>query len=159
MKCKFRNSCFFSLLLLVCTLFSSCKQNTFYHKTDILPNEIWNADNTLTYEFTILDSLQFYNIYVDVRNTTEYSYQNLYLFFTTQFPDGSRFTDTLNCILCDAYGRWSGKGSGRIKENRFTLKSKVCFQQKGDYIFSAQQAMREDSLKGITDFGITLQNE
>ena len=158
MNNKFRNFCFFSLLLLVCALFS-CNHNTFYHKTDVFPNETWNANTTLNYEFSILDSLQFYNIYVDVRNNTDYPYQNLYLFFTTQFPDNSRFTDTLNCILCDAYGRWTGKGSGRIKENRFTLKSKVRFQQKGDYIFSVQQAMREDDLKGITDFGITLQNE
>ena len=158
MNPKFRNSCFFSFLLLAYTLFS-CNQNSFYHKTDVFPNETWNAATTLAYEFTILDSLQFYNIYVDVRNSTDYPYQNLYLFFTSQFPDGSRFTDTLNCILCDAYGRWTGKGSGRIKENRFTLKSKVRFQQKGDYVFSAQQAMRDDDLKGITDFGITLQYE
>ena len=159
MNCKFRKSCFFSLLLLVCTVFSSCNQNTFYQKTDAFPNETWNVDTTLIYPFTILDSLQFYNIYVDVRNSINYPYQNLYLFFTTQFPDGSRFTDTLNCILCDAYGQWTGRGSGKIKANRFTLKSKVRFQQKGDYIFLAQQAMREDDLKGITDFGITLQNE
>jgi hypothetical protein len=39
------------------------------------------------------------------------------------------------------------------------LKPKVRFQQKGEYIFSAQQAMREENLKGIADFGITLQYE
>ena len=158
MNKKFRNSCFFSLLLLVCTMFS-CKQNTFYHKSDVFPNETWNADSSLVYRFTILDSLQYYNIYVDVRNTVNYPYQNLYLFFTTQFPDNSQFTDTLNAILCDVYGHWTGKGSGRIKENRFTLKSKVRFQQKGEYIFSVQHAMREVDLKGITDFGMTLQYE
>jgi gliding motility-associated lipoprotein GldH len=116
-------------------------------------------DSTLVYEFTIIDSLQFYNFYIDVRNTTDYPYQNLYLFFTTQFPDSTRFTDTLNCILNDAYGRWTGKGYGRIKENRFVFKPKVRFQQKGSYIFAVQQAMRETDLKGITDFGITMQYE
>jgi gliding motility-associated lipoprotein GldH len=116
-------------------------------------------DSTFVYQFTIHDSLQFYNFYIDVRNTTDYPYQNLYLFFTTQFPDSTVYVDTLNCILCDAYGRWTGKGSGQIRENRFVLKSKVRFPQKGDYTFSAQQAMREIDLKGITDFGITLQYE
>jgi gliding motility-associated lipoprotein GldH len=116
-------------------------------------------DSTLAYHFTILDSLQFYTFYIDVRNTTHYPYQNLYIFFTTKFPDSTVYEDTLNCILCDAYGRWRGKGSGRIKENRFVLKSKVRFQQKGDYLFMAQQAMRDKDLKGITDFGITLQYE
>jgi len=137
----------------------SCNQNIFYHKTDTFPTDIWNADTTLIYPFTIIDSLQYYNIYVDVRNTINYPCQNLYLFFTTQFPDNSKFTDTLKCVLCDVYGGWAGKGSGRIKENRFTLKSKVRFQQKGNYIFSVQHAMRDIDLKGITDFGITLQYE
>jgi gliding motility-associated lipoprotein GldH len=94
-----------------------------------------------------------------VRNTTDYPFQNLYLFFTTQLPDSAVFTDTLNCILCDAYGRWKGTGSGRIKTNRFLLKSKVRFPQKGTYIFSAQQAMREENINGIINFGITLQYE
>jgi gliding motility-associated lipoprotein GldH len=116
-------------------------------------------DSTLVYQFTITDSLQYYKFYIDVRNTTAYPYQNLYLFFTTQFPDSTIFTDTLNCILSDAYGRWTGKGSGRIKENRFVLKPKVRFQQKGNYIFTAQQAMRDNDLNGIIDFGITLQYE
>lgn len=137
----------------------SCNHNTFYHKADTLPNETWNRDSVLVYQFTISDSLQYYNFYIDVRNTTQYPYQNLYLFFTTQFPDSTVFTDTLNCMLCDAYGRWAGKGSGKIKENRFILKSKVRFPQTGIYLFSAQQAMRVDDLEGITNFGITLQYE
>jgi len=125
----------------------------------VLPNESWNMNNTLVYKFEISDSLQYYNFFIDVRNTTNYPYQNLYLFFTTQFPNGELFTDTLNGTISDAYGRWSGRGTGRIRENRFVLKSKVRFQQKGVYVFSAQQAMRDSVLKGISDFGITLQYE
>jgi gliding motility-associated lipoprotein GldH len=150
---------FFLSLLLFAGLAVSCKHHTFYHKTTTLHKEMWNMDSALVYEFTIVDSLQFYSFYIDVRNTTDYPRQNLYLFFTTYLPDGAMFTDTLNCILSDAYGRWTGKGSGRIKENRFLFKPKVRFQQKGDYVFSVKQAMREENLKGITDFGITLQYE
>ncbi|MCL2167609.1 MAG: gliding motility lipoprotein GldH [Lentimicrobiaceae bacterium] len=158
MNAALKNQVCLSFALLLCLVFS-CNHNTFYHKTYAIHNEIWNMDNDLVFDFTISDSLQYYNFYIDVRNTTNYPYQNLSLFFTTQFPDSTVFTDTLNCILSDAYGRWTGKGSGRIKENRFILKSKVRFPQKGNYIFTAQQAMRETDLKGIIDFGITLQYE
>jgi gliding motility-associated lipoprotein GldH len=116
-------------------------------------------DSTLVYKFTISDSLQFYNFYINIRNTTDYPYQNLYLFFTSQFPDGTTFTDTLNCFLNDIYGNWTGSGSGRVKENRFTFKQKVRFPQKGDYLISVQQGMRHVDLQGIIDFGITLQYE
>ena len=158
---RFSSSVFrllFSVFALLC-FFASCNHKIAYQKMDHLSNETWNMDSILFYEFTIQDSLQYYDFYIDVRNTTDYPYQNLYLFFTTQFPDNTIFTDTLNCILSDAYGRWTGKGSGKIKENRFTLKSKVRFPQTGTYIFSAQQAMTDEDLKGIANFGITLQNE
>ena len=146
-------------MLLFLFLFSACVHNIFYQKSVQLPDEEWKMNNTLIYEFTITDSLQYYNFYIDLRNTTAYPYQNLYLFFTTIFPDGAQFTDTLNATVSDAYGRWTGKGSGRIRENRFVLKQKVRFLQKGDYRFLAQQAMTDTVLKGIADFGITLQYE
>ena len=158
MLANYKNFLLLSIIL-IAGLVVACNSKIFYQKADSLPNEVWNMDTTLVYEFTITDSLQYYNFYIDVRNTTHYPYQNLYLFFTTQFPDSTKFTDTLNCILCDAYGRWKGEGSGRIKANRFPLKSKVRFPQKGTYIFSAQQAMRDENLNGIINFGITLQYE
>ena len=153
-----KNKLIFLLILLVFVTFS-CNKSPFYQKNDAIPNETWNVDSLLVYEFTILDSLQYHNFYIDIRNTTNYPYQNLYLFFTTQFPDSTVFTDTLNAYLSDAYGRWTGKGTGKIKDNRFLLKSKVRFPQKGAYVFTAQQAMRDDDLTGITNFGITLQYE
>jgi gliding motility-associated lipoprotein GldH len=156
---KKNRNCAFFFLILFAVIPVSCKHKTFYQKIDRFPSEVWNIDTLLVYEFTIVDSLQYYNFYVDVRNSIAYPYQNLFLFFKTQFPDSTVYTDTLNCILCDAYGRWKGKGSGRIKENRVILKSKVRFPQKGTYIFSAQQAMREIDLNGIVNFGITLQYE
>ena len=152
-------------LILFAGIMASCNHNTFYHKSIALPNETWNMDSILVYEFTILDSLQFYNFYIDVRNTTDYPFQNLYFFFTMLFPDGTQFVapDPLNCILSDSYGRWKGNGSGRIKANRLTFRlnqeEKVRFPQTGTYTILVQHAMREVDLKGITDFGITLQYE
>jgi gliding motility-associated lipoprotein GldH len=147
------------LLLTAISVAFSCTHNTFYQKSDSMPNEIWHKDSALVYRITISDSSQFYNFYFDIRNTVSYPYQNLFIFFTSQFPDSTMFTDTLNCNLFDAYGRWTGSGSGRIKENRFTFKSKVCFPQTGDYIFTSQHAMRDTHLIGISNFGITLQYE
>lgn len=145
--------------LIFALFFVACTHKTYYQKLNPIRNEIWNKDTLFVYEFNVEDSSKYYNFYINVRNTTDYAYQNLYLFFTSQFPDSTIFTDTLNCILFDPYGRWTGKGSGRIKENRFIFKSKVRFPQTGNYIFTAQQAMRDENLTGITDFGITLQYE
>ena len=157
MATLFRNYFFLFLMLFACIVVS-CRHHTFYQKMDTISNETWNMNDTLFYELSISDSMQFYNFYIDIRNTTNYPYQNLYLFFTTQFPDSTVFTDTLNCILCDAYGHWTGKGTGIFK-NHFIFKPQVRFPQKGKYVFKIQQAMRDVDLYGITNFGITLQYE
>lgn len=145
-----------SILIFLFYLIVSCQSKTFYQKIDNLPSAAWNMDSILSFEFEITDSLQYYDFYIDIRNTTDYPYRNGCFFFTTIFPDSTFAKDTLTGIFSDAYGKWTGKGSGRIKENRFLLKKQVRFAQKGIYQFKAQQAMRDTVLKGITDFGMVL---
>jgi gliding motility-associated lipoprotein GldH len=154
----YKNFLLFSLIFLA-GLLAACERKPCCQKSNPIPKELWNKDSTFVYECNVADSSKYYNFYINIRNTTDYAYQNLWLFFTSQLPDSTVFTDTLNCILFDAYGRWTGKGSGRIKENQLTFKSKVRFPQTGDYTFTIQQAMRDDNLTGITDIGITLQHE
>ncbi len=145
-----------ALFFVILTLFFSCNRNVFYEKIDSIPNETWHIDSTLNYSFTITDSLQFYDLYVNVRNTIDYPYQKFYIFLTTEFPSGVTSIDTLGCVLSDPFGEWTGKGSGNFKDNQFLLRQKVRFQQKGEYHFRVQQAMRDDMIPGIANFGITL---
>jgi gliding motility-associated lipoprotein GldH len=152
MKCTL----FFTFAVAFMLLFNACSQRVFYEKNDTIPNEIWNKDTALTYQFEITDSLQYYDIYIDVRNSVDFETQNFYIFLTTIFPSGYIGKDTLGCVLCDNYGVWKGKGSGRLKDNRFLFKSKVRFAQKGLYTLKVYQAMRADNLKGIANFGTTL---
>ena len=152
-KAKYRPLLFFSLFLIF--VFSSCSNKIFYEKMDHLPNEEWDMDSVLRYEVEISDSLQFYNIYVNIRNTVDFQTQYFYVFMTTEFPNGYIGQDTLGCILSDSYGKWTGKGMGRIKDNHFLYKVKVRFPQTGIYKFSIVQAMREEKVKGISDIGLS----
>lgn len=145
--------------LLICSiilLFTSCNSNVFYEKSDPIEKGIWDKNHILHYQFEVKDSMEYYDIYVDVRNTIDYKYQNLYIFLTTEYPGGARFTDTLGCILCDKYGEWYGKGKGEFRDNNFLLMRQVRFQRTGIYNLYVEQAMREDELQGISDFGIRI---
>ena len=102
--------------------------------------------------------MAYYDIYINVRNTTSYPYQNLYVFLTNQFPSGVQMVDTLGCVLCDPFGKWYGKGNGKMKDNKFLLRKQVRFQQKGKYVFTVQQGMRNDDLEGIANFGLTFEH-
>jgi gliding motility-associated lipoprotein GldH len=147
---------FVTFLSLCALIFTSCGSKVLYEKMDAIPNEIWNMDSALTYKFDITDSAQYYDIYINVRNNTDYETQYFYIFLNTIFPSGYIGKDTLGCVLCDPYGVWKGKGSGRMKDNHFLFKSKVRFNQKGSYTFKIYQAMRSENLKGISHFGVSI---
>lgn len=147
---------FIPLLAVTLLLFSACGRKIFYEKIVPIPNEVWNIDSILHFEFEITDSMQFYNIYFDIRNSIDFETQNFYIFLNSEFPNGDTGRDTLGFIMSDPYGKWNGRGNGRVKDNQFLYKAKVRFPRTGTYKFSAVQGMREDDVRGITDFGMAL---
>ncbi len=144
------------LTLLLCIL-TGC-QNNYYSDIQSIPNERWETKKPLVFKVDISDSMAYYNMYIHVRNTTSFETQNLYVFMKTTYPDGHSEQDTLGFILCDKFGNWTGKGQGRLKDNKFLFQPKIRFPNTGTYTFTVTQGMRTDELNGISDFGITLEN-
>lgn len=149
----------FHWVILIClVLFTSCSKNVHYNDIQPIPKEKWAIDRPLTFTMEIDDPNAYYNMYICLRNTTDFETQNFYVFMKTTFPDGHSDQDTLGFILCDKFGQWTGKGQGRIKDNKFLFQPKVRFPQKGKYTFTVTQGMRTDVVEGISDFGIILEN-
>lgn len=147
-------SLFFALLaLMVC----GCGGNAFYRDIKPVPDEKWNVSQPLTFSVDIPDSSVYYDFYINLRNTTDFETQNFYVFMQTKYPDGHSEQDTLGFILCDKFGKWTGKGKGRIKDNKFLFQPNVRFPFSGTYAFTVTQGMRQETVKGVSDFGITLE--
>lgn len=138
-------------------LFAGCNHKTYYGHIQTLPHEKWAVDKPLYYKMTIEDSMQYFNMYIQIRNTTDFATQNFYVFMKTKYPDGHTEQDTLGFILCDKFGNWTGKGNGRLKDNKFLFQPKVRFPNNGEYIFTVTQGMREEVVEGIESFGILLE--
>jgi len=148
-------------VLLVATILGStaCKNDVFHNETVHLKNNEWQAADTLFYTFESKDSIALYDFYFEVRNTTDYDMQNLYLFITAYYPGNTFSRDTAECILAAADGKWFGKGMGKHKDNRFLFRKGVRFRKPGNYIIAVNQAMRKDTLNGISDVGILIKKQ
>ena len=143
----------FAVLLLTV---ASCRRGVFYEEILPVKNETWTLDDTLHFTFDITDTMQYYTIYMDIRNSIDYEMQNLYLFMDSEDPRGNVNRDTLEFLLADAHGNWVGKGNGRLKDYQYLFYPKVRFPYSGTYRFSFVQAMRTEKLEGIANFGLTL---
>ncbi|MFW6096330.1 MAG: gliding motility lipoprotein GldH [Bacteroidota bacterium] len=139
------------------SLMYSCNPNRIYNESTDLKNAKWDSSNILTYRVNIEDTVNAYNIFFYVRHTSEYQYQNLYLFVETTSPEGFRVRDTVDLLLANDRGAWHGKGWGNIFEYSAPYKQYIRFPKSGTYTIDVQQAMRTNSLKNIKDFGINIE--
>ena len=136
----------------------SCDSNKVFEAYIEVEKANWGKENIASFEFLAKDTTTAHNLYINVRNTGDYAYSNIYLFVTMQGPNGGLLKDTVNCILADNRGKWLGKGVGDLWDLRIPYVGGFKFAQAGNYIVSLEQAMRvEDGLDGITDIGLRVE--
>ena len=153
----------FLLILLSAIVLIGCDKDRVFDEYKSLPNQ-WNKDSVLTFTLKNIDSLQSYNLFINVRNNNDFEYSNLFLISEIQFPQGKVITDTLEYEMAAPSGEWLGTGFGDVKENKLWYKEQVQFPESGKYRVSIQHAMRKngnekgiENLKGITDIGFRIE--
>lgn len=136
---------------------SSCDSNRYFEQNQKLDNEKWLYQDFKSFSLDIEDTLSLFNFYINTRNTNEYPFANLYIFISSEFPNGESARDTIELQLARLDGKWFGKGIGRYKYNQFILRKGMRFVQAGTYTFTIEHGMRNDTLAGISDIGIRLE--
>lgn len=152
---KFKYLLFVSVSLVI--FFSSCDPTRVFDENETLPENLWDRKNRLAFNVPITDTVSPYNVFINVRNADGYPYGNLFLFIHSTFPNGQKFTDTLECVLADANGKWLGDGIGDIYDNQIPFKHNVRFRLAGNYNFELEQGMRLEMLPLIMDAGIRIE--
>jgi len=131
------------VLIGIIAMFISCNNNIVFEDYSVFKNQTWNADSSVVFNCFITDTIYKNQIFIKVRHTTDYEFQNLFLFIKTEK------TDTLELLLANKAGRWLGKGVGDIRETEFVYKKDKVFFKKGDFTFEIKQAMRYGELEKI----------
>ncbi len=161
-------------LRLTCALLSllafACKpprMDTFEKNRDI-PHSKWAADNRPAFELELSpeDTAYYYNIYVNVRHTDAYAYNNLWLLVSTQQPgDSTAAVRRVELPLADTYGKWTGSavngiivtGADDIFEHRIPIQQNAIFSKPGLYRFTFEQNMRQNPLPDILSMGLRIE--
>ena len=134
----------------------SCNQDIFYDNFIDLSERSWSYDNVLLFETEITDTLQIYDIYLNIKHTKDYAYRNLYVLVYTTFPSGERLEQRLRLDLADKSGKWRGSCSGSECLAQFPIQLNAFFNRPGIYVFELEQNMRLNPLSEILGAGISL---
>lgn len=137
-------------------LLVSCNSKTVYEETKKI-DERWTYKDTLNFEASITDTSKVYNLYLIAAHSKDYYYQNLYMKIHTKFPDGKRIQQELGMDFAANDGEWLGDCGFSSCENEALLQENFYFNQIGNYVFTIEQFMRQDSLQGLSSIGIKIE--
>lgn len=137
---------------------SSCGNIDLFEKQDTIPRQEWYYNNVPEFKFNIRDTSSLYNIYVVVRHTDQYNYNNIWLQIGSKFPGDSMQYKKLNLKLGNDASGWEGIGMDDIYEVRAIITpGPVAFRKSGDYVFSIGQIMRDNPLLHILNIGLRVE--
>ena len=156
----FRTGKINSLLILftVLLVLFSCNRLSVYEKNTTIPGYKWQQNFAATGTFNINDTLTPYNIYIVLRHTDAYKYNNIWLNIGIQAPGDTMFYQNVDLSLANDASGWEGTGMNDIWEVRKQLDTRPRpFSKIGEYKFSVTQIMRDNPLPGIMSAGLRVQ--
>ncbi len=153
---------FFYLFVLISLL--SCDKKRVFDQYKSVGNS-WHKDSIINFKLPKLEKKQHYNLFVNIRDNTDYQYDNIFLIVSLEQPNKQVKVDTLEYKMANPDGTLLGDGFSDIKESKLVYKTNESFKLKGDYKIKIQQAVRETGkiegdkkLKGITEVGFRIES-
>lgn len=147
---------FFIFVLSAC--FASCINIDLFEKESQIPSQQWYYNNVPQFTFNIKDTSSLYNVYIVLRHTDLYEYNNIWLRIGSAAPSDTIRYQNINLKLASDSKGWEGTGMDDIFEVRKIISpGPVSFKKPGDYSFSVAQIMRENPLNYILNVGIRVE--
>ena len=143
------------LPLLAVVLLASCGKNVVLDELHSFEDSRWHMDSVVTvvWEPEQSEDPVFMSMYI--RHSTEYPYNNLFLFRSIESTQGVEYTDTVNVALADPLGVWNGSGMSNLKTLEIPIgQGAVRFRDDERYTLKITQGMRDTVLYGIQDVGV-----
>ncbi len=138
-------------------LLFSCTQIDVFEKNTAIPKYEWQSNFTATGDFLIKDTASKYNIYLVLRHTDAYKYNNIWLNIGLQSPGDSLHRQKVELLLGDDANGWKGSGMNDIWEVRELLTEMKL--KTGKYSYSISHIMRDDPLLNIMSVGLRIEKQ
>ena len=152
------------LFISIVVLFISCDKKRVFDDYKSVGNA-WSKNQVVTFDLPKLDTAKKYNLFVNLRTTEQYQFNNLFLIVKLEQPDGLIKVDTLEYQMADLDGTMLGNGFSDIKESKLFYKEGIQFKSSEKNKVHINQAVRQtgkvigvQNLEGITEVGFRIES-
>ncbi|HEY4290688.1 MAG TPA: gliding motility lipoprotein GldH [Puia sp.] len=149
------------LLTAGCFGWSSCTvPSGVFEKNMTLPSQQWESSFKPTINFVVSpqDTANIYNVYIVLRHTDAYNYNNIWIRGTVKSPgDTAGRSERYDLSLADNEKGWKGSGMDDIFEDRVWIQQQTKFTRPGTYSYTLEQIMWDDPLKNVLNVGVRIE--
>ena len=146
----------FFLALICLVFFANCKQIDLHEHNITIPNSKWESSLIAKDSFKITDSTSLYNVFIVLRHTDAYEYNNIWLSVGLQESVREINVQKLNINLANDAKGWDGIGMNDIWE----VRKQIIFKKRlsvGTYKTFVGQIMRQNPLLHIMNVGVRVE--
>ncbi|MDK2770866.1 MAG: gliding motility lipoprotein GldH [Flavobacterium sp.] len=160
---QIKNNSYLWLLVILGTILISCDNNQVfdqYHKLD----GSWSKNDTIRFDFEQTDTINPYNLFLNVRNNKDFPFNNLFVIVSLKNPKNEIKIDTLEYQMAFPDGKLMGEGFSDVKESKLWYQENFTFKKSGKYQIEIVHALREtgsitgmDKVEGVTEVGFRIE--
>lgn len=139
---------------------AGCERIDLYEKTTAIPGHEWQSNFRPRFSFQITDTASPYQLYLTLRHSNAYNYNNIWVNLTTRQPNGKTAEARYELPLANNQQGWLGSGMDDLYAHRIALtpsSQQFYFKQPGIYTFTVQHLMREDPLLNMWNVGLRVE--
>ena len=122
--------CFVSAIALF-----SCNTIDVFEKFESFPKNEWHVSKQPSFSFEVKDTSVPYHIYIVIRHTDAYKYNNIWVNINTQSPLGTKQMQLVNVNLADNTNGWLGAGMDDIFDSRIKITKAPVALKAGIYFY------------------------
>jgi len=152
----------FGIALIASLQWTGCSlpSSDVFEKNVVIPGQQWAGSFRPKIDFTVAreDTAASYNVYMVLRHTDAYGYNNMWVKGTVREPgDTAARSQRYDLTLATNDKGWLGSGMDDIYEHRILIQPLTKFKRPGTYSFTLEQIMREDPLKHVLNVGVRVE--
>ena len=138
---------------------SSCNWTTGVFEKNLEFNDHeWSSSVKPDISFDVTDTVSLYNIYLVLRHTDAYHFNNMYVRAIVKEPGNTQVrTGDYDLQLATNGKGWIGTAMDDIYDARILIQQKTRFRKPGIYHIKLEQLMREDPLKNVLSAGLRVE--
>tara|TARA_B110000285_G_scaffold70069_1_gene80684 strand:- start:17045 stop:17515 length:471 start_codon:yes stop_codon:yes gene_type:complete len=144
------------IIVVLFFLLVSCGKRPYYEKVYSFENRVWKDDVKLSFPVEIENITTEYNFTLSLRVSTDYKYNNMWVFLKTISPDGTEAREPFEIKITNTDGAWAGNKIGSIVETPLVF-NKRKLPLAGKYTFILEQGISLSMIDNVLDLGFKVE--